>query len=329
MHLPQRFSRLCDHKAFVVENLQSFEKVIADGQDIDPSRIDLCLQRIDAGSEESNMFRMATLTWSVPVSNGFGRQLRYLVWDNYHGRLAGVIALGDPVFNLRVRDNLIGWNSKNRCDRLSNVLDAYVLGALPPYNLLLVGKAIACLVRTQEIYQDFVAKYGSTRGLISKKKKHSRLLLVTTSSSLGRSSLYNRLKLHDRLYFRSVGFTEGWGHFHIPDDLFSSLRDYLAKSGHPYANGHRFGQGPNWRLRTIREGLKALGVSESMLHHGLRREVFVCEFARNSLTLLKSGRGEPELSDLRSVKIVASEAMRRWGTAKGPQAARVSGLEKR
>jgi hypothetical protein len=28
-------------------------------------------------------------------------------------------------------------------------------------------------------------------------------------------------------YFRSIGYTGGWGHFHIPDSLFLDLREYL------------------------------------------------------------------------------------------------------
>ena len=49
------------------------------------------------------------------------------------GLLLGVFALGDPVYNLRARDDLIGWNVEQRSARLYNVLDAFVLGAVPPY----------------------------------------------------------------------------------------------------------------------------------------------------------------------------------------------------
>ncbi len=147
-------------------------------------------------------FRLASLTWSVPVSAGFARRLRYLVWDDNNQKLLGIIALGDPVFNLRVRDDPIGWTVKDRAKRLVNVLDAYVLGAVPPYNMLLGGKLVACLVRSKKVRDDFLEKYGKTRGIISKKKKKcAGLVMITTSSSLGRSSVYNRLKLSGRRYF--------------------------------------------------------------------------------------------------------------------------------
>lgn len=31
-------------------------------------------------------------------------------------------------------------------------MDAYVLGALPPYNTLLRGKLVACLIRSSDVY---------------------------------------------------------------------------------------------------------------------------------------------------------------------------------
>jgi hypothetical protein len=124
-------------------------------------------------------------------------------------------------------------------------MDAYVLGALPPYNMLLGGKLIACLLRTRDIYDDFKDAYGGTKGIISKKEKKARLLAITTSSSMGRSSVYNRLKLDGIEYFKSIGYTGGWGHFHIPDDLFADFREYLRAIDHSYADRHRFGQGPN------------------------------------------------------------------------------------
>jgi hypothetical protein len=82
---------------------------------------------------------------------------------------------------------------KDRGKRLVNILDAYVLGAVPPYNMLLGGKLVASLVRTRDIYDDFLKIYGKSTGIISRKKKSARLLVVTTSSSLGRSSVYGPL----------------------------------------------------------------------------------------------------------------------------------------
>jgi Domain of unknown function (DUF4338) len=312
LHQHQRRQRLSLNRTHITATLPKLSSRFADGSDVNARRIRLSLEKVKAGTREADLFRLASLTWSVPVSNGFGRRLRYLVWDEYNGKLAGLIALGDPVFNLSVRDRHIGWSSQDRILRLVNVLDAYVLGALPPYSMLLGGKAVACLVRTQELFNDFSTKYGNVAGLISGVNKQASLLLVTTSSSLGRSSVYNRLRLDGTDYLRPIGFTDGWGHFHIPDDLFAAFRAYLRKIGHPYADRNRFGQGPNWRLRTIRVTLKLLGFSEGLLRHGIGRQVFACELADNSKEILRGDTRAPVLSSLRTVNEVSEAAVDRW-----------------
>jgi hypothetical protein len=246
------------------------------------------------------------------VSPGFGRRLRYIVWDKYHKRIAGIIALGDPVYNLSVRDDLIGWDVSDRSERLVNLLDAYVLGAVPPYNMLLGGKAVACLVRSREVFKDFKATYGKSVGVISGRAKNAALLVVTTSSSMGRSSIYNRLRLGNAMYFNPIGYTVGWGHFHITDQLFAELREYLRLIKHPYADQHKFGEGPNWRLRTIRAALNEIGVNQSVLRHGVKREVFVCQFASNSFDILRTGKSRPKLSGLLKVAEISDLARERW-----------------
>lgn len=312
LHRSQRDERIDANADFLSRNIPKLLDYFASGVEVDPASIKPVLERVSADTWQSDLFRLAALTWSVPVSNGFGRRLRFLVWDNHNNKLIGLIAIGDPVFNLSVRDNLIGWNVEERTARLVNVMDAYVLGALPPYNALLAGKMVASLVRSREIYNEFTRTYGNTIGIISGKEKKARLLAVTTSSSMGRSSVYNRLKLDSIPYFESIGYTQGWGHFHIPDDLFLEMREYLRTIGHRYADLHRFGQGPNWRLRTTRAAIDALGLKGTLLRHGIKREVFLCSLASNATRLLRSGKGRPELSTLLNTQEIAELALERW-----------------
>ena len=312
LHGPQRADRLSVNSDFVAHHAPRLLPYFASGRDLEPAAIQPVLERVYAGTWQADLFRLATLTWSVPVSNGFGRRLRYVIWDAHNDKLLGVLAIGDPVFNLSVRDAFIGWSADDRRERLVNVMDAYVLGALPPYNSRLGGKMVACLLRSRQVYNEFTRTYGNRTGIISGKAKNPRLLAVTTSSSMGRSSVYNRLNLGGVRYFEPVGYTRGWGHFHISDDLFLELRDYLRSTGHGYADQHRFGQGPNWRLRTTRAALKALGFREDLLRHGIQREVFVCKLASNAATILCNGRGRPDISTVLSAEQVADLALERW-----------------
>ncbi len=64
---------------------------------------------------------------------------------------------------------------------------------------------VACLIRSQEVRDAFREKYAHAVGIISHKRKKPHLLAVTTSSALGRSSVYNRLALGGARYFEPIG----------------------------------------------------------------------------------------------------------------------------
>ena len=228
LHRAQRREIVRTQSDFIASAVPRVQDYFASGSEIDVDKVAPRIERVFSGTWQADLFRVASLTWSVPVSSGFGRRLRFLVWDDHNGKLIGIFAIGDPVFNLAVRDNHIEWTANDRALRLVNVMDAYVLGAVPPYNLLLGGKLVACVVRSLDVYDEFRREYGDAKGIISKQKKNPQLLVVTTSSSMGRSSIYNRLKIDGVEYFQSLGYSGGWGHFHIPDKLFVDLRDYRS-----------------------------------------------------------------------------------------------------
>ncbi len=173
-------------------------------------------------SADGLLWRWASLHWSVPVSAGYGRRLRFLVLDAAHrDALIGVIGLGDPVFALGCRDTWIGWSLADRRERLACLLDAYVLGAVPPYNGLLGGKLVALLAASKTVRDVFARRYGHRRTLIAERDPKAKLALITTSSALGRSSIYNRVTRPDkRLAWEPVGFTAGTGDFHLSGSLY-------------------------------------------------------------------------------------------------------------
>lgn len=311
-HLAQRLERQNRSLKFYKKNLAHLLDYFASGKEVLPEKISPKIELISSGTKESALFRLATLMWSVPVSEGYGRRMRFLVWDENNGKLIGIFALGDPVFNLNARDEVIGWQASDRKERLVNVMDSYVLGALPPYNLLLGGKLVACLVRTKEVRDYFSAKYRDVRGVISGKKKHANLVLVTTSSSLGRSSIYNRLHINGIRYFESIGYTAGYGHFHVSASLFDDMREYLKLHGHTYSEGNRYGSGPNWKLRTIRATLELMNMDRDILHHGIKREIFICRLAQNAEQILRGELKRPLYNGLLSVKEVSNLALERW-----------------
>ena len=301
-HIGQRLSKMASLNGRFDGFVELLKANLASPTDIEPSQISPRLIPVVAGTQQSDLFSAATLNWSVPVSRGFGRRLRYLVTDRQNGKLIGIFGLCDPVFNLRARDNWIGWSAAERCDRLVHAMDIFVLGAVPPYCSLLGGKLIALLAASKEVVEAFRKKYGSTPGTISGTNKNARLALLTTTSALGRSSIYNRLALPNSISYlsghskshESLWYTQGYGHFHIDSRLFCLLQKHLQDVGHPYANGNRFGNGPNWKIRVIRQAARELGLSEKTLYHGIRRQVFLVPLASNTREFLKGDARHPK-----------------------------------
>src|SRR5437773_508485 len=96
LHRIQRASRLEAHASFIDDRIPQLIKYFASGSEVQASAIKPSLQLIKSGTWEADLFRLASLTWSVPVSQGYGRRMRFLVWDKSNDKLIGLIALGDP-----------------------------------------------------------------------------------------------------------------------------------------------------------------------------------------------------------------------------------------
>lgn len=312
MHKTHKRDFLQRNRTFWDKNKATCKDFLIDGTDITPEKIQPKLIPIpDSTHPAATMFRLASFNWSIPTSRGFGRRLRFLVWDDFHNSLIGLIGLTDPVFNLKVRDELIGWSSEDRKARLSGILDAFVLGALPPYSLMLGGKLVASLLASETIQKIFEEKYQGKAGLISGKTKPAILSAITTTSVLGRSSVYNRLRLDGRLILEPIGFTSGYGHFQFSDDLFSKLKSLVASEYPEKANSFDFGKGPNWKIRVIRDALKLLDINQNAVKHGIRREVFFCRLYEDTEKYLKTGIA-PTRPLVRPEKTIAQQALDRW-----------------
>ena len=311
-HRGQREEKLEANQLWLAKKLAPLMKWFADGSAIVPSAIAPELELIEGRTWQSDLFRMASLYWQVPVSEGYGRRMRFLVWDRAHEKLIGILALGDAVFNQAARDEFIGWDHHRRSESLVNLMDAYVLGALPPYSQLLGGKLVASLIRTREVVNAFDARYGESVGLISGKKKDARLVAVTTTSALGRSSIYNRLQLSGRKIFEPIGYTSGWGHFHFSGKIFDELKNYLETVEDDYASSFEFGSGPNWRIRVIKRALERLGMDTSLVRHGFVREVFISKIAKNAESYLRGDNSRVLFGGLPKVRDVATAALERW-----------------
>jgi hypothetical protein len=260
---------------------------IASGHEVEPQRIQPRLVLVRPDSEDELLFRYVRLHWSIPVSAGYGRRLRFIVRDEANGKLMGIFGLGDPVFSLGPRDRWIGWDKAAKSARLQSVMDLFVLGAVPPYSRLLCGKLMALLATSREVQAAFQRKYHGTRAFISGKPLTGRLALLTTTSALGRSSLYNRLVFEGLPVFHSLGYTRGSGEFHFGNGFYSDLRAVAEANCEPTAKDIRWGTGFRNRRELLRKALPLLGLSRELVYHGVQREIFAAPLASNTLQFLR------------------------------------------
>lgn len=308
---------IAERRRFVGERgdlLQRLERralpFFATGEEVSPGVIRPRIELVESPLQV-DIFRYACLLWSIPVSSGYGRRMRFLVFDETNNKLLGVLGLSDPVYCLAVRDSWIGWNDQDKRRRLWHVMDAYVLGAVPPYNYLLGGKLVALLATSNEVREHFVARYEGRASGILGLIRAPHLILLTTTSAMGRSSMLNRLKQDGDPIWKSLGMTMGWGHFHLGNGHFKEMADFMREESPEVFASYKFGGGPSWKLRVIRACLRELDIPSTALQHGVRREVFAAPLSGNWREFLQGRDDDPDFHD-RSSQDLMSFFRQRW-----------------
>ena len=252
-------------KDWIQKNLHKYLRYLADGVDIIPEKVSPFLVEVK-DSFQAGLFRLATLTWSVPLALGIGKRIRYLIIDTSNGKLMGIVSLMSPMIDMPARDSFLKLHNCDKTIIVNKMLEANIIGAVPPYNMLLGGKLAALSVVSNEIRDIYVHKYGG------------ELIAITTMSALGRSSIYNRLKYHDIKIAEKIGYSGGHGIFHLEEfyEDFCQLIEAFGKK--PYGRMQNI---PSWRIKNIRRALKLLGLPPTLTHHGIRREVYLFRIIDN------------------------------------------------
>lgn len=273
---------------------------IANGFEVVPELVSPKLVEVQPNTEDELLFRYVSLHWSIPVSSGYGRRIRFLVVDQQNDKLIGAFGLGDPVFNLGARDDWIDWDKAAREERLQHVMEAFLIGAVPPYNYLLGGKLVAMLLASNEVRRAFRRKYEGSSSWIRDRRSEGKLVLITTISALGRSSIYNRLSYDRRKLYQSVGFTRGYGEFHFSDGLYPAISSHANKWCTPTAKAPEWGSGFRNRREVVKKCLVDLRLPTEWVHHGIRREVFAVPLAKKTKQYLRGEVERPGMFDMPS-----------------------------
>jgi len=252
------------------------------GDDIDPTKIKPVMHLASIDSVWSDLFVLTRSLWSMPYNKGYGRRIRFVIFDEYHQAVIGIIGLQSPPADLGCRDNLFEYPEGRKLEMANCTMDAYSVGAVPPYTNLLGGKLCAGLIAADPVRWAYWQQYAGKKTEMQQASIKQPLAAVTTTSAFGRSSMYNRLKHRERLLAEPVGYTLGYGTLHL-EHLYGKVRAYLEMTDE-YNNGG-FGTGPKVRWQNLATALQKLGLSGSLLRHGVQREVFLYSLVDD----LKSG----------------------------------------
>ncbi len=256
------------------EYFQKIADFLAIPSDINILKVNPYLVSVESKISHQRLWAYATSFWSIPISSGYGRRMRYFIFDSQNDKLIGILGLCDPVIGLGVRDESIGWSKDQKLRKLYNCLTAYILGAIPPYNLILGSKLIALTVMFPEIREDFYQKYKNRNSLISGENKDACLVYVDTLGAFGKSAIYNRL-----FNWEFVDYTKGQSHLHITANGSWEIIKEIVPT-HIFET-YKFGKGPNWKMRILKAGLRELGLSADMLSIGWQRAYYRCPLAQN------------------------------------------------
>lgn len=277
---------------------------LAMGKDILKSdicpRVEVCETK-----EQNDIFRIFRYYWSSPASDYVGRRIRLLIRDDgiKNSPVIGIAAIGSSIIHIPDRDKWIGWDTETRTNRIIYIMDAYVIGAMPPYSYLLGGKLVSYILASNEIRAIYKKKYVKTETLINKRKASDLVLIMTTSLYGNNSSQYNRLTFGKSLLFQPIGTTSGYGSLHISHETFNAMRELADVNGHNTSN--RFGMGPNWRMRVIRAACNVLNLnSDAILKHSFQRGLYAVPLAINYKSFLKGESENPIYRNLPLKKLV-------------------------
>lgn len=250
---------------------------------INPTKIRPIVIPVRPRTREERLFKVSRGYWTMPYSKGYGRRLRFLVMDEYHEAVIGIIGLQSPSADLACRDDYLGLDKKTKLQAVNNTLDAYTIGATPAYAPLLAGKLVAGLLHSPTIRQEYWRTYGGKRTTQLGMRIPQPLLAITTASAFGRSSIYNRIRNESGILAKPLGYTKGFGTLHL-EEIYPEIVEWLVSSGRHVPAG--FGNGPKVRWQNIIRALTDLDLSKKYLEHGLKRQVYIFELVDNLLGVL-------------------------------------------
>jgi hypothetical protein len=225
----------------------------------------------------------------------------------------------------------------------TEIADLTVCGAVPPYNALLAGKLVAMLAASPETVVEYKRKYKSSPSIIASSMAGRSVVRPANLVFVGTTSLYGeRPNQYDRTSYpceivggrtgESVRYqyltsptrnrTSGVGTFQFGRETKAALETYISSTTNGRRVNNVFGEGTSPKLRSLRDGINALGMSsDEMLQHGIEKVVYGVSLTSNgSRYLLRMDRAPKYLFSLShpelATKQIAHYWFKRWASSR-------------
>jgi len=186
----------------------------------------------------------------------------------------------------------------------TEIADLTVCGAVPPYNALLGGKLVAMLAASPEVVLEYKRRYQTLPSIIASSMAGRAIVRPANLVFIGTTSLYGeRPNQYDRTSYpaRIVGGptdesvryryltslersrTSGVGTFQFGRDTKAAIEKFTSSTTNGRRVNNVFGEGTSPKLRSLRDGLNALGISsDEMLQHGIEKVVYGATMVSNT-----------------------------------------------
>jgi len=299
----KRDAIILKNKKWIDKHIEIARRNLASGYEAFHSEIEPIIEVCET-QKQHDLFRIFRYYWSSAYSEYVGRRIKLIIRDKSlpNKPVIGIAALGSPIIHIPERDDFIGWNVSIRTKNLIYAMDAYVIGALPPYNTLLGGKLISYILASKEIREIYRKKYKGKITLIEKREAN-KLVGIFTTSLYGKSSQYNRLKYKDELLYKPIGETKGFGTLHLSEETIEKMQEYL-KSKKVFVT-NKFGDGPSWTMRVIHRAGEMLGFDpDVLLKHSFKRHIYFVPLGKNWKDFLNDKSKSPDFYNYSKKELV-------------------------
>lgn len=254
----------------------------AEPHEVSPPEIEPEIEFIERGARsEHELWRLARFYWSLPYSRGYGRQIRYLVWDKGADRLMGIGGLQSPPLDFSPRDHLIEYPDGKKTFYVNQTMDAFTVGAIPPYSTLLGGKLVAMSLASNEVRREYRDRYEGSETEMEGRVLPANLVAITTTSAYGKSAMYDRVRDSEgNTLVKPIGMIENThGSYHF-NGIYPKLKEFLQEKGE-LGDAHGFGTGPRVRWQVIRKALELVGLDRDLIQHNVPRQAFIVPHISN------------------------------------------------